>query len=136
MWTLSIDSVFLCVVYYVLYLPLCGHNRFILLITRVYNVIYIYLLYEEKNHARVKCPNYDCSDFHVLTFDATQRLPEFRLRSQFSPNLSHFVVSLVAKFLFACALLESVERASPGEEVAVSIPAVAARSLLVGSVSE
>ena len=33
------------------------------------------------------------------------------------------------------AVTQSVERATPGEEVAGSIPAVAARSLLVGSVS-
>ena len=33
------------------------------------------------------------------------------------------------------AVAQSVERATPGEEVPVSIPAVAARSLLVGSVS-
>ena len=34
------------------------------------------------------------------------------------------------------ALAQSVERATPGEEVPGSIPAVAARSLLVGSVSD
>ena len=33
------------------------------------------------------------------------------------------------------AVAQSVERATPGEEVPGSIPAVAARSLLVGSVS-
>ena len=33
------------------------------------------------------------------------------------------------------AVAQSIERATPGEEVPVSIPAVAARSLLVGSVS-
>ena len=33
------------------------------------------------------------------------------------------------------AVAQSVERATPGEEVLVSIPAVAARSLLVGCVS-
>ena len=33
------------------------------------------------------------------------------------------------------AVAQSVERANPGEEVPGSIPAVAARSLLVGSVS-
>ena len=33
------------------------------------------------------------------------------------------------------AVAQSVERATPGEEVLASIPAVAARSLLVGSVS-
>ena len=33
------------------------------------------------------------------------------------------------------AVAQSVERATPGEEVPVSIPAVAARSLLVESVS-
>ena len=33
------------------------------------------------------------------------------------------------------AVAHSVERATPGEEVLGSIPAVAARSLLVGSVS-
>ena len=33
------------------------------------------------------------------------------------------------------AVAQSVERATPGEEVSGSIPAVAARSLLVGSVS-
>ena len=33
-------------------------------------------------------------------------------------------------------LAQSVERATPGEEVQGSIPAVAARSLLVGSVSD
>ena len=33
------------------------------------------------------------------------------------------------------SLAQSVERATPGEEVPGSIPAVAARSLLVGSVS-
>ena len=33
------------------------------------------------------------------------------------------------------AVAQSVERATPGEEVLDSIPAVAARSLLVGSVS-
>ena len=33
------------------------------------------------------------------------------------------------------AVAQSVERASPGEEVLGSIPALAARSLLVGSVS-
>ena len=49
-------------------------------------------------------------------------------------------------FLFVClflcvehfpggAVAQSVERATPGEEVPGSIPAVAARSVLVGSVS-
>ena len=33
------------------------------------------------------------------------------------------------------AVAQSIERATPGEEVLGSIPAVAARSLLVGSVS-
>ena len=33
------------------------------------------------------------------------------------------------------SVAQSVERANPGEEVLGSIPAVAARSLLVGSVS-
>ena len=33
------------------------------------------------------------------------------------------------------AVAQSVERATPGEEIPGSIPAVAARSLLVGSVS-
>ena len=33
------------------------------------------------------------------------------------------------------AVAQSVERATPGEEIPDSIPAVAARSLLVGSVS-
>ena len=33
------------------------------------------------------------------------------------------------------AVAQSVERSTPGEEVSGSIPAVAARSLLVGSVS-
>ena len=33
------------------------------------------------------------------------------------------------------AVAQSVERATPGEEVPGSIPAVAARSVLVGSVS-
>ena len=33
------------------------------------------------------------------------------------------------------AVAQSVERATPGQEVPGSIPAVAARSLLVGSVS-
>ena len=38
-------------------------------------------------------------------------------------------------FLCGGAVAQSVERATPGEEVSGSIPAVAARSLLVGSVS-
>ena len=43
-------------------------------------------------------------------------------------------------FVFSClgaggTVAQSVERATPGEEVPGSIPAVAARSLLVGSVS-
>ena len=37
--------------------------------------------------------------------------------------------------VFVVAVAQSVERATPGEEVPGSIPAVAARSLLVGSVS-
>ena len=36
---------------------------------------------------------------------------------------------------FGGAVAQSVERATPGEEVPGSIPSVAARSLLVGSVS-
>ena len=36
---------------------------------------------------------------------------------------------------FNCPTLKSVERATPGEEVLGSIPAVVASSLLVGSVS-
>ena len=39
------------------------------------------------------------------------------------------------KYHKLCAVAQSVERATPGQEVAGSIPAVAAHSLLVGSVS-
>ena len=45
---------------------------------------------------------------------------------------------LIFAFLYSCAagaVAQSVERATPGEEVLGSIPAVAARSLLAGSVS-
>ena len=42
--------------------------------------------------------------------------------------------SLPKRFLFSW-VAQSVERATPGEEVLGSIPAVAARSLLVGSVT-
>ena len=38
-------------------------------------------------------------------------------------------------FFLGGAVAQSVERATPGQEVPGSIPAVAARSLLVGSVS-
>ena len=41
---------------------------------------------------------------------------------------------VVLKRLLGGAVAESGERATPGEEVPCSIPAVAARSLLVGSV--
>ena len=45
---------------------------------------------------------------------------------------------MILYYLSVCtvgAVAQSVERATPGEEVLGSIPAVAARSLLVGSVS-
>ena len=37
--------------------------------------------------------------------------------------------------VLGCSVAQSVERSTPGEEVPGSIPAVAARCLLVGSVS-
>ena len=42
---------------------------------------------------------------------------------------------LVSFSLITNAVAQSVERATPGDEVPGSIPAVAVRSLLVGSVS-
>ena len=39
------------------------------------------------------------------------------------------------KIIFEPIILLDVERSTPGEEIPSSIPAVAARSLLVGSVS-
>ena len=44
-------------------------------------------------------------------------------------------VKLMSLRFVSVAVAQSVERATPGEEVLGSIPAVAARSLLVGSVS-
>ena len=50
-----------------------------------------------------------------------------------------FTHSMYDKLFCVCpkggAVAQSVERATPGEEVPGSIPAVAAHSLLVGSVS-
>ena len=51
----------------------------------------------------------------------------------FFPTLVMF--SFSACFFFLKRLDQSVERATPGEDVPGCIPAVAARSLLVGSVS-
>ena len=52
--------------------------------------------------------------------------------------MSHLIISdqsLHYMFLCGGAVAWSLERTTPGEEVPDSIPAVAARSLLVGSVS-
>ena len=48
--------------------------------------------------------------------------------------MAYLLRLLMNKFLGG-AVAQSVERATPGEEVPGSIPAVAARFLLVGSVS-
>ena len=48
-------------------------------------------------------------------------------------SLRHFV--LYDMVYMGGAVSQSVERSTPGAEVSASIPAVAARSLLVGSVS-
>ena len=45
-----------------------------------------------------------------------------------------FEMSLALHCLLVGAIAQSVERATPGEEVPASIPAVTALSLLVGSV--
>ena len=62
---------------------------------------------------------------------------------KYNGNVRHIKTTSFHLFmfcLFICrnpggAVVQSVERATPGEEVPGSIPAVAARSLLVGSVS-
>ena len=49
-------------------------------------------------------------------------------------RFSPFVINFIPQRLVG-ATAQSIERATPGEEVLSSIPAVAARSLLAGSVS-
>ena len=46
-----------------------------------------------------------------------------------------FVFFILSISLIGGAVAQSIERATPGEEVLGSIPAVAARSVLVGSLS-
>ena len=58
------------------------------------------------------------------------------VRKTFSCSiLTKLVVSFLKCSVIAGTVAQSVERATLGEEVPGSIPAVAARSLLVGSVS-
>ena len=55
--------------------------------------------------------------------------------SQIKKKILHYVNTSYLRLPLGSAVAQSVERATPGEEVPGSIPAVAARSLLVGSVS-
>ena len=58
-----------------------------------------------------------------------------RSLSPLSLSLSHSLSSFRIVCRLGGAVAQSVERATPGEKVPGSIPAVAARSLLVGSMS-
>ena len=66
---------------------------------------------------------------HLVLFRAAAKSPPLSVLSQprqETPRVLHG---------FQLAVAQSVELATPGEEVPGSIPAVAVRSLLVGSVS-
>ena len=58
-----------------------------------------------------------------------------RSKSSKEPNNNYAILLIYERSVKGGAVAQSVERAIPGQEVPGSIPAVAARSLLVGSVS-
>ena len=70
---------------------------------------------------------------HLTRLSLSKPTWDTRKNDQSSAQVANSVLRSI--WSIGGAVAQSVERATPGEEVPGSIPAVAARSLLVGSVS-
>ena len=88
------------------------------------------------------CQNYASSpkistNYEILYKRCKKKLPYNLFQKKKAKKIFSLYHTLLADFHFTVggAVAQSVQHATPGEEVPGSIPVVAARSLLVGSVS-